>query len=117
MPATERRRDQRVRVFGTAAFATGAFEELSGSLLDVSAGGARVRLPRRPDAQVGATLPVSLSVADMKAPPGALPVRLRGRARLLRVVDDATGHVETAIRFVEPLLVTEACRSVAPILR
>jgi hypothetical protein len=109
--AFDRRRDRRVRVFGTAAIASGAtFEEVCGTLVDVSAGGARVRFPQRPRLAVGATLPVNLAVADVKAPPGALPIRLRGRATLLRI-EEADGIVDGGLHFIEPLRVTEAFRS------
>jgi hypothetical protein len=108
----DRRRDPRVRVFGHAAVQPGGFlTEVCGSLVDVSAGGARLRFVLAPPLRVGASYPVDLSVADAKAPPGALPVRLRGHAVLLRLDDEAAPLVDGAIRFTEPLRVTEAFRS------
>jgi hypothetical protein len=109
---TDRRRDPRVRVFGHAAVQPGGlFAEVCGSLVDVSAGGARLRFVLPPPLRVGASYPVDLSVADAKAPPGALPVRLKGHAVLLRLDDAAAPVVDGAIRFTEPLRVTEAFRS------
>jgi hypothetical protein len=110
--AADRRRDRRVRVFGHVALQPGGLlTEVCGALVDVSAGGARLRFLLPPPLRVGATIPVDLSVADAKAPPGALPIRLRGRATLVRLEDAASPGVDGAIRFTEPLRVTEAFRS------
>jgi len=107
----ERRRDRRVRVHGMATVGLGqGLDDAWGTLVDVSAGGARVRFPHPPGLAVGRPLVVDLSVADLRAPPGALPVRLRGRAMLLRLVGAEDG-TEAGLRFIEPLRVTEAFRS------
>lgn len=96
---------------GMAALGLGlGLGDACGALVDVSASGARVRFPQRPGLAVGRAFHVDLSVADLAAPPGALPVRLRGRATLLRLLDTPDG-VEAGLRFVEPLRVTEAFRS------
>src|SRR5688500_8453894 len=109
---SERRRDRRVKVFGTAALGSGScLTEFCGALVDVSAGGARLRFLHVPRVRVGTTVPIELAVADAKAPPGALPIRLRGRASLMRIDEREPGVVEAAIRFVEPLRVTEAFRT------
>jgi hypothetical protein len=88
----------------------GTLGDACGVLVDVSAGGVRVRFPHPPALAVGRALVIDLSVADTKAPPGALPVRLKGRAELLRLVEEPDG-IEAGLRFLEPLKVTEAFRS------
>jgi len=113
---SERRRDRRHHVMGharlRAAVANGL--EVFGGIVDVSAGGARLRV--RPGVRVepGAVFLVELEVAVSEARGPVPPVRLEGRATAVRIdASEAPRGAEVALRFEGPLLVCDGFAAVA----
>jgi hypothetical protein len=82
--------------------------ELRGAVVDVSATGARLRVTPGLDLPPGSVVDVEFAIADLKGPPGALPVRLTGHGVVLRFVEIPAGGSEAALRFEEPLRVCES---------
>ena len=81
--------------------------EVRGAVVDVSAGGARLRVTPGVMLPSGSGVDVEFAIADLKGPPGSLPVRLSGHGTVLRWGDLPTGGCEAAVAFEEPLRVCE----------
>ena len=114
---SERRRDRRHHVMGHARLRVAVATDLEvfGGIVDVSAGGARLRV--RPGVRVepGAVYLVELEVAVSETRGPVPPVRLEGRATAVRVDrSDAPRGAEVALRFEGPLLVSDGFSAVAP---
>lgn len=106
----ERRRDPRHRVTGHASLLSTrvASEALYATVVDVSAGGVRVRLEPGVRGVAGEPYLVDLDVGFPGAAVVAPSVRLRGRGLSVRATplpDD--GGLELAVRFEGPLLLCD----------
>lgn len=89
--------------------------EVFGGIVDVSAGGARLRVRPGVRVQAGTVYLVELEVAVSEARGPVPPVRLEGRAVAVRVDStDAPRGDEVALRFEGPLLVGDGFAAVAP---
>ncbi len=95
------------------AVATGI--EVFGGIVDVSAGGARLRVRPGVRVEAGAVYLVELEVAVPETKGPVPPVRLEGRATALRIdASEAPRGAEVALRFEGPLLVSDGFSAVAP---
>lgn len=113
----ERRRDRRHHVTGHVRLrpADGAQRDLFGGIVDVSAGGTRLRV--RPGVRVepGCAYLLDLEVAMPEARGPVPPVRLKGRAIALRLDPSATPRgAELSLRFEGPLRVSDGFAILEP---
>jgi hypothetical protein len=82
-----------------------------GGLVDVSAGGARLRVKPGTGLVPGQLWAVDLEVAMPATTENTPPLRLYGRGTVLRVERSAERGVEACLRFEAPLLMAEGFRS------
>jgi hypothetical protein len=113
----DRRRDRRHHVMGHARIraAVGAARDVYGGIVDVSAGGARLRV--RPGVRVerGDVYLVDLEVTVSESRGPVPPVRLSGRGQAVRVdTSSAPRGDEVALRFEAPLRIADGFVAVAP---
>ena len=104
----DRRRDRRHAVTGQATLRPhrgGA--DLFGGIMDVSAGGVRLRIRPGHDLTPGTLFDVSLEVALPTAPQAVPPVRLCGAAVTVRAQEIEGPAHEVALRFMAPLSVSD----------
>lgn len=115
--ATERRRDRRHHVMGHARLRPedGPALEIFGGIVDVSAGGARLRIRPGVRLEPGAIYLIDLEVAMPETRGPIPPVRLRGRAVSLRFETvEAPRGAELSIRFDGPLRVNDGFAIATP---
>jgi hypothetical protein len=107
-PHADRRRDRRLGVTGYAILRSRAWTgtEVFGGLVDVSAGGARIRVKPGTRLLPGEVWAVDIEVAT-PALGGSAPVRLFGSCAVLRIADTARQGTEVGLRFEAPLAVVE----------
>lgn len=105
LPTAERRRDPRFVLPGTARLGTERHPSaLDGALIDVSAGGLRVRLGRLPDELApGTAVDVEVTVTDASDPSRPPVIHLRGRGQVVRLLRLEEGPGEVALRLEGPL--------------
>jgi hypothetical protein len=109
VPPLERRRDRRVRVTGQAVLRPVGREgtDVFGGILDVSAGGVRLRVRPGSDVEKGDRMSLDLEIPMPSAPATVPPVRLFGHGQVLRLDLGSEGASEAALRFEAPLEVCE----------
>jgi hypothetical protein len=81
--------------------------EVFGGIVDVSAGGTRLRVKPGTRLRPGEVWALDLEVSLPHLPPSSAPVRLWGAGAVLRVVDSHRRGTEVAVRFESPLRVVE----------
>lgn len=109
-PVPDRRRDPRHRVTGHVSLLSTrvASDPLYATVVDVSAGGVRVRLEPGVKVHAGEPYLVDLDVGFPGAAVVGPSVRLRGRGHSLRAMPMPDGGgLEVAVRFEGPLLVCD----------
>src|SRR5262245_3213479 len=101
----ERRRDRRLPLTGHAVLRPNNRRgvDVFGGILDVSAGGMRLRVRPGSDVEPGDRIDVDLEVSMPSAPPSIPPIRLYGRGEVLRLDVGPEGSSEAAIRFESAL--------------
>ena len=112
--AQDRRRDRRHSLSGYAILRSRAWSgtEVFGGLLDVSAGGARVRVRPGTGLVPGQVWALDLEIAMPQLPTSIAPVRLWGTATVLRYDEAGGAGIEAALRFETPLQVVEGFTAV-----
>ena len=115
-PRLERRRDRRHALSGFAILRTRTWtgSEVFGGLVDVSAGGARLRVKPGtglvPGRLFAVDLEVSMPVVDSSTP----PLRLYGRGTVIRIEETPDRGLEACLRFEAPLMIAEGFRPPIP---
>jgi hypothetical protein len=101
----ERRRDRRQNLTGHAVLRPNQRRgvDVFGGILDVSAGGVRLRVRPGSDVEPGDRIDLDLEISMPFAPPSVPPLRLYGRGEVLRLDLGPEGSSEAAIRFDVPL--------------
>jgi hypothetical protein len=115
-PAHERRSDRRHALTGHACVVriSTAGPEVFGGIVDVGARGVRLRVRPGFSLSPGDICRVQLVVTIPTTAPEGPPVRLHGRAVLLRRLEGSDHSEEVAFRFEEPLRVGEAFSAQPP---
>ena len=85
-----------------------------GGLVDVSAGGARLRVKPGTGLVPGQLWAVDLEVTLPTTDPGTPPMRLFGRGTVLRLERTDKRGVEACLRFEAPLMIAEGFRAPIP---
>ena len=108
-PSQDRRRDRRHALSGYAILRSRTWSgtEVFGGLVDVSAGGVRLRVRPGTRLEPGQVWAVDLEIALPNAPSATPPVRLWGSGTVVRYDEEAPTGVEAAMRFESPLRVVE----------
>jgi hypothetical protein len=111
-PRLERRRDRRHALSGFAILRTRTWtgSEVFGGLVDVSAGGARLRVKPGTGLVPGRLFAVDLEVTMPTSEPSTPPLRLYGRGTVVRVDATSDRGLEACVRFEAPLMIAEGFR-------
>jgi hypothetical protein len=115
-PRLDRRRDRRHALSGFAILRarTWTGSEVFGGLVDVSAGGARLRVKPGTGLAPGQLWAVDLEVTLPTTDSATPPLRLYGRGTVTRLERSDARGVEACLRFEAPLMIAEGFRPPIP---